>query len=101
QGARDLRDDARRLAEREAAALVEAIEEVLAVEGLPHDERLIAVDAVVEHLHDVGAAELRCGRRLAPEALPRVFALRELWIDELDGHLRRQRQVLRRPDRRL
>ena len=88
QRARHLGDDLGRLAQREAAAVGEALEEVLAVEQLHHDEGLVAVDAVVEDLHDVGAAELGGGGRLAPEALARGLLLGELRVDELDRDVR-------------
>ncbi len=79
----------------------EALEEILAVEQLHHDERLIAVDAVIEDLDDVGAAELGGGRRLATEALAGGLLLGQLGVDELDGDVRGQREVLRDPNRRL
>lgn len=80
---------------------IESREEVFAFQELHHDERLIAFDAVIEDLDDVGAAKLRGGRGLAPEALARIFLLGELGIDQLDGDLGAESEVICNPNERL
>ena len=55
---------------------------------LHHDERLVAVDPVVEDLDHVRAAELRRSRCLATEPLAGRLLLGELGVDELDRDVR-------------
>ena len=87
ESARDLREDLRGLGQRQAFATLEAVEQVFALEQLHHDERLLTFDAVIEDVHDVRAAQLGGGGCFACETLARVFLLRQLGVDQLDGDL--------------
>ncbi len=101
EGARDVRDHAHGVHVRQPAQLEEPVRERLAVEQLHRDEgdgrRL--VDAVIDDLHDVGAAQRGRGLRLPLEALEHLRLRADLRIDELDGDRRVERQVLRFPHR--
>ena len=74
-GARDVRDDSISVGGRKAPEALEPGRQILAVEELHRDEGRALPLAVLEHVHDVGAAELRRRRKrgLAPELPRRVF----------------------------
>ena len=77
----------------------EALRERLTLEALHRDVRDALVDAVVEDLHDVHAAQLGRRLRLAMEAREHPFAPSQVRVDELDGDGRPERGVLGAPDR--
>jgi len=60
--------------------------EVVAVQHLHDDEGNIVVDAVVEDLHDVGAAELSDGHGFPLEANPGLALPGQLQLHQLDRH---------------
>jgi hypothetical protein len=101
EGATNLRDDLGRLSKRQSAAFVETLEEIFPFEQFHHDERLTFINAVVEDLHDVRAAQLGGGRRFTLETFASVFAFGQLGIDELDGDVRIQRQMIGNPNSAL
>ena len=72
----DLLGDLRRLAQRQAPLALEPVAEVLAAEQLHHEVGEVAVDAVVEHLHDVRPAQARRRPGLPREARARVARAR-------------------------
>jgi hypothetical protein len=86
QSTRDLGHDVGGFAQRESSARRETRAEILAFEELHDDERLIALDTVVDDLNDVRAAKLRRRHGLTAKPLLRVVLLRERRIEELYRH---------------
>ncbi len=84
QRARHLRHDVVGLAQVEAAFAIEPGTEVLALQVLHHDERHVLPQPVIEHVYDVGRADLRSGARFALEPNPHLFVADLVRIDQLD-----------------
>ena len=81
--------------ERQRRQALEARREALAFEQLHRDERNVAVDSVLDDLHDVRAAKPRRGLRLPQEPLEPIVGA---GVKELDRDLRVERHVVRQPD---
>jgi hypothetical protein len=96
--AADLTDEPLDRRERHRA-LVDRARERAPLDVLHRDVRDALVDAVVEDLHDVHAAQLGRRLRLAMEAREHPFAPSQVRVDELDGDGRPERGVLGAPDR--
>jgi hypothetical protein len=87
------------LLRREAPLSRETLLEVLPLEQLHRDERHLPAHAVVEHLDDVWAANLRRRHRLALEARADRLVRGDLRAHELHGARDVEREVLREPHR--
>jgi len=97
QGLCDVGDDAQGLVGRELSDLVESVLEGLADQVFHHEVGLFLVEAEVVHLHDMRASNAGDGSRFPDEALLGGLRERDLTVEELDGDLRAEMQVLRKP----
>src|SRR5918995_584199 len=98
--ARHLQGEEEGVADRQRAAPLDQLLEVLALDVLEDDVLPTFVLATVDDSDDVGVAELGNRARLAPEALDVLLVLRELLVERLDRDRAVQQPVVRLPNAR-